>query len=121
MSSIEEQEDKFELSAVLIVAFVVAFGAIAWGIYCIVAKFSFFADKTNYNHTIDYYHGNQAVGQGLISIAFGVGIISGLFFMLRNFISSRSKYQIYSVIAFIGLACCILSVICSLLVLYKVI
>jgi len=29
MSSIEEQEDKFELSAVLIVAFVVAFGAIA--------------------------------------------------------------------------------------------
>ena len=93
MGSFEEQEGKSELSAVLIIAFVFALGAISWGVYCSVAKFSFFADASN--NQVDYYHENQAIGQRLISIAFGVAVISGIFFMIRNLANSRKQYLIF--------------------------
>jgi heme/copper-type cytochrome/quinol oxidase subunit 2 len=74
MDSFEEQEGKSKLSAILIIAFIFALGASSWGVYCIVAKFSFFADASN--NQVNYYHDNQFFGQVFTSIAYNIVIIT---------------------------------------------
>jgi hypothetical protein len=59
MNSFEKQEGKSLLSANLIIEFIFALDATSWGVYFIVAKFSFFTEASN--NQIDYDHENQAV------------------------------------------------------------
>ncbi len=119
MSTFEDEQDKLGSYASFILLVVFAIGFIGWGIFCIVTKFSFSTNTVS--NTIDYYKGYQAVGQGIISIAFGLAFLAGLFWALMKQAHSQIKYRFFQIIAVVLSVSVATAVVVGLPVLYKVI
>jgi len=119
MSTIEEDEETLRSRIVPILFILLSVGLISFGIFSIVTKHSFFVNTSSY--TVNYYNDRQAVGQGIIDIAFGIASLSGLFWFLRQRANSQTQYQFNQLIAILLSIGFIVTIIAGMLVLYKVI
>ena len=119
MSTIEEDQETLRSRIVPIVFILLSVGLISFGILGVVTQHSFFVNTASYR--VDYYKGQQAVGQGIIDISFGIASLAGLFWLLRHRASSQKQYQANQLIAYILTLIFIVTLISGTFIYFKII